>query len=127
MTPFGEKLRKLRAEKGVTLKLMAEEIGVSSAYLSALEHGHRGTPGWMTLQRIIVYFSLIWDDAEDMIELAKNSDPKPAIDTSGLNTEATRLANMLANNIADLPEDAIERVLTLLDNEISDLANLKEE
>ena len=59
MTPFGERMRKLRAERRVTLKDMAEEIGVSSAYLSALEHGKRGRPGWHLLQRIISYFNII--------------------------------------------------------------------
>ncbi|TIT83335.1 MAG: helix-turn-helix transcriptional regulator, partial [Mesorhizobium sp.] len=36
MTPFGEKLRALRAERGLSQKAMAEAIGVSAAYLSAL-------------------------------------------------------------------------------------------
>ena len=29
MTPFGERMRKLRSERGVTLKQMAEALGVS--------------------------------------------------------------------------------------------------
>ena len=41
MTPFGEKMRSLRAERGLQLKDMAAGLGVSSAYLSALEHGRR--------------------------------------------------------------------------------------
>ena len=39
MTPFGVKLRQIRAERGITLKQMAESLGVSPAYLSSLEHG----------------------------------------------------------------------------------------
>ena len=39
MTPFGEKMRKLRTDRAITLKQMSSAIGVSSAYLSALEHG----------------------------------------------------------------------------------------
>ncbi len=58
MTPFGQKLRELRDKKQVSLKDMASEIGVSSAYLSALEHGKRGKPAWYLVQRIIVYFNL---------------------------------------------------------------------
>lgn len=119
MTPFGTKLRELRAEKDITLKQMAKDIGVSSAYLSALEHGHRGTPGWMTLQRIIAYFNLIWDDAEDMVALAQNSDPKPVVDTSGLSPCATQLANALASNISDLSDDALERLQIALEEEIT--------
>ncbi len=45
MTPFGEKMRKLRADRAITLKQMSTAIGVSSAYLSALEHGKRGQAG----------------------------------------------------------------------------------
>jgi transcriptional regulator with XRE-family HTH domain len=64
MTPFGEKLRALRAARGATLKQMAEAIGVSSAYLSSLEHGRRGRPSWYLIQRIITYFARIFRKAE---------------------------------------------------------------
>src|SRR5690606_12771459 len=36
MTPLGAKLRKMREERGMTLKQMAQALDVSSAYLSAL-------------------------------------------------------------------------------------------
>ena len=39
MTPFGERIRALRADRAVTLKDMADALQVSAAYLSALEHG----------------------------------------------------------------------------------------
>ena len=44
MTPLGQKLRELRLKKGVSQKEMAAALGVSAAYLSALEHGRRGVP-----------------------------------------------------------------------------------
>ncbi len=89
MTPFGEKMRKLRASRAITLKQMSEAIGVSSAYLSALEHGKRGRPGWHLIQRIITYFNIIWDEAEEVTRLARISHPRITIDTSGLNPLAT--------------------------------------
>jgi transcriptional regulator with XRE-family HTH domain len=61
MTPFGREIRRLRAARGLSQKQMARDIGVSAAYLSALEHGHRGQPSWELLQRIIGYFNVIWD------------------------------------------------------------------
>ena len=36
MTPFGERLRELRQERGIAQKDMARALGVSAAYLSAL-------------------------------------------------------------------------------------------
>lgn len=106
MTPFGAKMRALRAERGVTLKEMAKALNVSSAYLSALEHGRRGKPTWVLLQRIITYFNVIWDEAEELQRLVELSDPKVTIDTGGLAPEATELANRLASEIDRLtPED----------------------
>jgi len=106
MTPLGAKLRRLRAERGITLKDMATALDVSSAYLSALEHGKRGTPTWYMLQRIIAYFNIIWDEAEEVQRLAELSDPKVTINTAGLPPEATELANRLARDIDTLsPED----------------------
>ena len=35
MTPFGEKVRQLRKDRGILMKKMASDLGVSSAYLSA--------------------------------------------------------------------------------------------
>jgi len=115
MTPFGERMRKLRAERAVTLKAMAEAVGVSPAYLSALEHGKRGRPGWHLIQRIIAYFNIIWDEAEEVVRLARISHPRIVIDTSGLDPKATALANRLADEIGRLDARALAELLAVLD------------
>ena len=115
MTPFGDRMRRLRSERGVTLKDMAEAIGVSSAYLSALEHGKRGRPGWHLIQRIIAYFNIIWDDAEDVARLARISHPRVTIDTAGLSPKATEVSNRLADEIGKLDPAALNEILGLLD------------
>jgi len=115
MTPFGQKLRELRDKKQVSLKDMAAEIGVSAAYLSALEHGKRGKPAWYLVQRIIVYFNIIWDDAEELERLAQLSDPRVVLDTSGLAPVTTEYANRLAANISQLEPDQVQDMLLRLD------------
>jgi transcriptional regulator with XRE-family HTH domain len=115
MTPFGDRMRKLRAERGITLKEMADGLGVSSAYLSALEHGKRGRPGWHLIQRILSYFNIIWDEAEEVVRLARISHPRITIDTSGLSPRATELANRLADDIGRLDDAALEELLAVLD------------
>ena len=111
MTPFGQKLRELRDKKQVSLKDMASEIGVSSAYLSALEHGKRGKPAWYLVQRIIVYFNIIWDEAEELERLAQISDPRVVLDTSGLAPIVTEYANRLASNISQLEPQQVQDML----------------
>jgi transcriptional regulator with XRE-family HTH domain len=115
MTPFGRKLRVLRRERGLSAKVMAAGLGVSPAYLSALEHGQRGKPNLRFVHRVCQYLGIIWDEAEDLQALAELSHPKVTVDTAGLSPEATELANRLARQIRDLPEETIERMLGELD------------
>jgi len=110
MTPFGAKLRARRAERGSTLKQMAAALKVSPAYLSALEHGHRGKPSAGLVQQISAYFNLAWDDVDELKRLAQLSDPRVVIDTAGLSPEATELANRLAEKIGALDAAAIAEI-----------------
>jgi len=115
MTPFGLRVRALREKKGVTQKEMAEALGVSAAYLSALEHGRRGVPSWPLIQKIVGYFNIIWDEAEDLQRLAAASHPRVTVDTAGLSPAATLLANRLAGTITSLSETDIAEFLKRLD------------
>lgn len=111
MTPLGAKIRELRAKRGVSLKEMAKALSVSSAYLSALEHGKRGKPTWFLVQRIISYFNVIWDEAEEIQRLAELSDPKVTIETSGMDPKATELANYLSKRIGGLSPESLGHLL----------------
>ncbi len=117
MTPFGAKMRKLRAARELTLKRMAEDLQISAAYLSALEHGKRGRPRRMLVLQIVTYFDLGWEEQEELEALIRLSDPRVTVDTSGLNPKATELANRLARRIRHLPEAAIERLLHIFRDE----------
>lgn len=112
MTPFGEKLRTLRAARDIQLKDMAAALGVSAAYLSALEHGHRGKPNRRFVHQVCQYFGIIWDEAEALQALADRSHPRVVVDTAGLPAEATELANLLAEKIRNIPTEDMQRLLT---------------
>jgi len=114
MTPFGARVRALRRARGVTLKQMAGALEISTAYLSALEHGHRGRPSPALVIQICEYFHLIWDDYEEMHRLARLSHPRVTVDTAGLSAAATELANLLAERIAALDDDAVAEIAARL-------------
>lgn len=114
MTPFGARLREIREARGMTLKSMAAAIGVSPAYLSALEHGRRGRPTWDLLQRIIGHLNIIWDEAEELERLADLSHPRIVIDTEGLSPKATELANRLGERIRNLDEGTLDRLIEIV-------------
>jgi transcriptional regulator with XRE-family HTH domain len=115
MTPFGARLRALRTERGVTLKDLAAALQVSAAYLSALEHGRRGRPSAGLIHQVNEFFGLIWDDAEEMNRLARQSHPRVVLDTAGLAPQVTDLANRLARDIRHLTPEAAARIGTVLD------------
>ncbi|MBM08902.1 MAG: transcriptional regulator [Magnetovibrio sp.] len=116
MTPFGEMIRELRKSRGITLKKMSEDLGVTSAYFSALEHGHRGQPGSGLVQQICGYFELMWDDAEELKRLASISHPRVVITTAGLSPKATQVANVLAKKIKSMDDETLEWILAEIES-----------
>jgi HTH-type transcriptional regulator, competence development regulator len=52
---FGKVLRKLRAERGIGIKKLAPELGVSYSYLSKLENNEVG-PSENMIARVAKYF-----------------------------------------------------------------------
>ena len=115
MTPFGARLRTLRAARGMTQAELAASLQVSPAYLSALEHGHRGAPSTGLVHQVCDAFGLIWDEADDLARLARLSRPKVTVDTAGLTPEQTALANRLAQTIHRLPAGTVAALHALLD------------
>jgi transcriptional regulator with XRE-family HTH domain len=117
VTPFGERLRALRAERGITLKAMAASLGLSAAYLSALEHGRRGRPTHALVVAICAQLNIIWDEADELARLARLSHPRVTVDTAGLPPAATEVANLLAERIRKLPPASVARLLEILQKE----------
>jgi transcriptional regulator with XRE-family HTH domain len=115
MTPFGARLRVLRAERGMTLTELASRLEVSAAYLSALEHGKRGAPGSGLVHQVCDVFGLIWDQAEELSQLARLSHPRVVVDTAGMTPEQTALANRIAHSIRRLTPETIASLHALLD------------
>ncbi|HAD99945.1 MAG TPA: transcriptional regulator [Rhodospirillaceae bacterium] len=114
-TPFGRKVREMRHQSGTTLKDLADALGVSQAYLSALETGRRPRPTPARVDQICAYFGIIWDEAEALKDLARLSQPRITIDTTGLSPDATELANRLSQRIRRLDAKTVRRLLDILE------------
>ena len=105
----------LRADRGITLKQLAEALQVSAAYLSALEHGKRGAPSAGLVHQVNEFFGLIWDEADDLSRLARLSNPRITVNTAGLTPEQTALANRLAQMIQRLSPETVAALHAVLD------------
>ncbi len=118
MTPFGLKMRTLRKERGLTQQQQADYLGVSKAYVSALEIGSRGRPSGPLVDQICAWLGLIWDDAEALKVLAAMSHPKPVTDASKCDANAVYLANLLAQNIHRLDTSQCNEVIAVLERQL---------
>lgn len=86
LTSFGIELRKLRIERQELLKDMADALGVSSAYLSAVETGKRRIPqGWIS--RIAKQYSLDKSQIIALQNAADNSANEVTIPLEGFSQE----------------------------------------
>jgi transcriptional regulator with XRE-family HTH domain len=115
VTPFGRRVRELRRERGLLLKDMAAHLGVSAAYLSALERGERGKPTWTLLQGVLQYFRIIWDEADELLRLADLSEPKVRIDASGRDPDTVLFLNRLARELPALSDEEVAAMAAVLD------------
>lgn len=72
LSEFGKFTRKLRIENSKLLKDMAEELNVTTSYLSAVEMGKRNVPeSWKDI--IIKNYNLSEDQINDMNQAIYNS------------------------------------------------------
>lgn len=69
---FGATLRLLRTDAGVSLRALAQQIGVSNAYLSRVENGHDAIP---TPDRLVEIARVLGLNPATLLELAHKVEP----------------------------------------------------
>jgi transcriptional regulator with XRE-family HTH domain len=83
---FGERLRQLRKERGLTLRALAEAVGVDFTYLSKIENGKAGyLPGAETIRALA---EALGADALELLHWADKVPPE--VQTFARNAKARR-------------------------------------
>lgn len=92
-TAIGQTIAACRAERGWSLRSLAEMSGVSLAYLSELEHGQK-EPSGATLEQLARAFQLPLADLLHLVaDRLDEPQPPPNIPTEGLDrTEIEQIA-----------------------------------
>ena len=113
LTKFGKFLRVLRMERGELLKNMAENLRISSAYLSSIEMGNREIPKSLP-QDLIQKYNLT---EEEQVEMQKAiSASIKTIDISLVNTTNLQkeAALVFARNLEKMNDTSIEEFLDFM-------------
>ena len=111
LTNFGKEVRKIRMDQNQKLLQMAEALGVSSSFLSAIERGRKKVPSDL-ITKICTLYSLR-DDQIVILEEALQDDLKSFVITPANDVERETVA-MFARNIKSLPQYKLKEIQKLL-------------
>lgn len=103
LTTFGQITRKLRLERGEFLKDMAGHLGVSPAYLSAVERGRRKTPSeWVG--RLQKAYRLSPDMVDQLTKAVAESRTHIKLGISHLSEGDKRIIRMMVERLPSFDE-----------------------
>lgn len=114
MTPFGLFMRKLRLEHGLLLKDIAEQMDVSSAYLSALEHGKKGPASGEFVSKLESKLKLNAAQRDELRRAVRDSATNLAIPAK-VTPLGFQAAHAFARKLPNLSEQQLRQVIALVD------------
>ncbi len=98
LTPFGETVRVIRMKYGLSLKMMAEAMGISSAYLSSIEFGEKRLAQKHIDAAIAFFKDKVTQDQLNEIRTAAEQS-KQIIDTEKLSADAKGWVSAFARKL----------------------------
>ncbi len=112
-TAIGGFLRKLRLQKGEKLKDMAENLNVSSAFLSAVENGKKKMPdSWYS--KLTSLYNLSVKQQEDLQTAVIESGETIELNIRDISSSNRELAICFARHFDALDEETRKQIFTIL-------------
>ena len=102
---FGDRLRKMRLERGLTQEQLAQQIGVAKSTLTGYEKGNR-EPDVFKIKRILEVLDM---DSDYLLGISRKNKKSPA--TEEPSAEDDRERKRLLKNYDDLNEEGREKLL----------------
>lgn len=113
ITAFGKELRKMRIDHGEVLKDMAEKLGVSPSFISAVETGRKNVPaGW--IDQIADTYSLDETKVKRLYNAAKESISSVKINLCGSDQPQRKAALVFARDFGSLTDKTAMQIIDLL-------------
>jgi len=116
LTPFGKAVRKYRVDRGEIQLEVAEALGVSIAFWSAIETGKKNVPEDL-LAKVITHFELTGAAAHELRTLSWVSQRDVKINMQDLNDRSRQLVVGFARKFSSLDEEKQQKLRELLDIE----------
>ncbi len=116
ITSFGKFLRNLRMDNGEILKTMAEKLGVTSSFLSAVENGKKKIPlDW--IDRIVSLYSLTDKQRSKIQDAYYETNECVEIGLSQLNQNQRELAFSFARRLNNFSDEELDKLQKIFEEE----------
>ncbi len=113
ITKIGNFLRKLRLDKQQILKDMAEILGVSSAFLSAVENGKKSMPdSWYPIFKS--NYELTDEEMDELRQAAMESQKSISLNLKNASSANRQLAVSFARQFDTMDEATSKKLLSIL-------------
>ena len=113
LSKVGRFLRILRIDNGEILKDMADTLGVSSAFLSAVENGKKNMPSqWKEVLR--VHYNLTPSQCEELETAMLESQKQLTLDIQNAPEPQRKLAVTFARDFNGMDDKTTEKILKIL-------------
>ena len=113
ITKFGEYTRDLRIDRGENLKEMAENLGVSSAFLSAVENGKKQVPKtWY--EKISSLYELALKEKEKLKNAIEESKNMLVLNLENVTQANKEFALVFARSFEELTDEERKKIQGIL-------------
>ncbi|MEE8808381.1 MAG: helix-turn-helix transcriptional regulator [Lactimicrobium sp.] len=113
LTSVGKFLRKVRIDHGEILKDMADKLGVSASFLSAVENGKKKMPSdWN--RKICEIYKLSDEQTLDFTKAIAASEKTVEMNFSDASFSRKELAISFARKFSDIDDDQVEKIKKIL-------------
>jgi transcriptional regulator with XRE-family HTH domain len=110
LTPFGKVLKKIRVDKGLRLLDMAQKIGVTAGFLSAVENGKKAIPSDL-IDRLSSKVGLTTMELDELRRAAAASPAHVRLDLRGRGDRSRALAAQFGRTFESIDEENAEKLL----------------
>lgn len=113
LTDLGKFLRKIRIDEGEILLDMANKLGVTASFLSAVENGKKHMPSAWN-KRICDLYNLSDEQKEEFTSAIAETEKTIEVDFSGSSLKNRELAVSFARKFSDIDETQAEQIRKIL-------------
>ncbi|MDR2832090.1 MAG: helix-turn-helix domain-containing protein [Streptococcaceae bacterium] len=114
ITPFGKELRRIRLNRDLLLKHMAEKLGFTSSYLSAIENGKKRIPDNL-ISDLATLFKLSSKEIEKLEESKLESLDSIEFNITKMDETQKEVVFSFARRFENLSEDKLVKLRKIIE------------